>query len=93
MYSVGDDGILHCCEMVNCYKIMSVPHEVQLSCILPDQTNKRIFIGADEGQIFLYDLSTRGFPKLLISICTPEDGPIKTLALDLVKNYLFTAGF
>ena len=93
MYSIGADGALNCCEMVNCFKIMSIPHDVQLSSILADQTNKRIFIGADEGQIYLYDISARAFPKLLISIYTPEEGPIKTLALDLQKNYLFSAGF
>lgn len=72
---------------------MSVPHDLPLSCILADSINKRIFIGADEGHIFLYDVSSKGFPKLMITIITPQDGPIKSLALDLTRNYLFTAGF
>lgn len=50
---------------------MSVPHDIPLSCIIADHTNKRIFIGADEGHIFLYDISTKGFPKLVITIMTP----------------------
>ena len=79
--------------MQNCYKIMSVPHELPLSCILADSANKRIFIGADQGHIYLYDISSRGFPKLMITIITPEDGPIKSLGLDLKRNYLFSAGF
>ena len=47
MYSISDDGMLHSIEMQNCYKIMSVPHDLTLSCILADQTNKRLFVGAD----------------------------------------------
>ena len=79
--------------MQSCYKIMSIPHDLALSCILADSVNKRIFIGADEGHIFLYDISSKGFPKLMITIITPEDGLIKSLSLDLKRNYLFTAGF
>lgn len=71
MYSISEDGFLHSVDMQNCFKIMSIPHDIPLSCIIADQVNKRLFIGADEGQIFVYDISTKGFPKLLISILTP----------------------
>lgn len=56
MYSISEDGLLTSVEMQNCYKIMSIPHDIPLSCIIADQTNKRIFIGGDEGMIYLYNI-------------------------------------
>lgn len=99
MYSISEDCTLTTCDMTNYFKMHTITHPNELVTLLVDTTNKRLFIGANEGHIYVYDIgnvlycTTQKTALALFTIITPEDGPIKALSLDLVKNYLFTAGY
>jgi hypothetical protein len=56
MYSISEDGMLTTCDMNNYFKMHTVTHPNELVTMLMDTTNKRMFIGANEGHIYVYDI-------------------------------------
>jgi hypothetical protein len=56
MYSISEDGILNTCDMTNYFKMHTISHPNELATMLIDTINKRMFIGANEGHIYVYDI-------------------------------------
>lgn len=93
LYTTSEDGALSSVETINCTKLNSIPHDVPLSCLLADKASDRLFVGGDEGKIFIYNISKKGYPKPKVTIKTPESGVIRSMTLDTARDYLFSAGF
>lgn len=47
MYTISEDTCLICCDMSNYFKIHTIVHHNELSTLLVDSANKRLFIGAN----------------------------------------------
>lgn len=57
MYSISEDTFLTTCDMANYFKMHNISHTQELATMLTDTANKRLFIGANEGHIFVYEFT------------------------------------
>jgi len=63
-----------------------------ITSLLGDRENKRCFCSNRTGTIFIYDISS-SVPNLLHALTTQLKGAIRGLALDSIRNYIFSGGF
>ena len=93
LYTVGADGFLNIIDPLKGVLIDTLQLQVEISSLTADVQNKRLFLAHVEGNVDVYEYDHRAKVKYKHSICTPGNGPIKSLWYDDVKKYLFAGGY
>jgi len=93
IYSIGEDKRLkiHDLRKNALVEEISVGSSA-LTVLLPDKENKRLFISNRNGQVFIYDVSSKT-PSLLHTLHAHPKGNIRDIYFDSIKNYLISSNY
>jgi hypothetical protein len=58
-----------------------------------DSENMRLFLSLGEGVISIVSYDSKGKTKVLKTLSPPDNGAMKTLIFDKIKNYLFIGSY
>lgn len=91
LYTCSEDKYIKTIENKECTNVIR-HSDTGLTGMIGDKEYKRLFVTNRSGIIFIYSITSTA-PELLTSVFTQQQGVIRGLALDNVKNYVFTGGF
>lgn len=91
LYTCSEDKTIKTIENKECTNVLK-HSDTGLTGLIGDKEFKRLFVSNRSGMVFIYSIASVA-PELLTTVLTSQQGVIRGLALDTVKNYVFTGGF
>ncbi|EAR93569.2 PX-SNARE domain protein (macronuclear) [Tetrahymena thermophila SB210] len=91
LYTCSEDKFVKTIENKECTNVIR-HSDTGLTGMIGDKEYKRLFVTNRSGVVYIYSISSSA-PELLSQVYTQQQGVIRGLALDTVKNYIITGGF